>query len=95
VRSGELVASDESTVIAKPFLDVIVVKDSQSDRCFPDSTWTDESDWCAVFGETNDPLDQFVTSETGLRWWGRRFARCARWECKILGPSVAEVADLV
>jgi len=43
MRSGELVATDESTVITKPFFDTIVVEDSQGDRCFSDSTWTDES----------------------------------------------------
>ena len=52
-------------MIVKPFLDAIVVEDSQGDKCFPDSTWTDESDQGKVFGKANDPPDQLVASETG------------------------------
>ena len=32
---GELVATNEPTVISEPFLDAIVVEDSQSDGSFP------------------------------------------------------------
>jgi len=75
MRSEKLVATDESTMIVKPFLDAIVVEDSQGDKCFPDSTWTDESDQGKVFGKANDPPDQLVASETGLRGCGRQFFR--------------------
>ena len=34
-RGGELIAADEPTVVSKPFLDAIVVEDSQSDGRFP------------------------------------------------------------
>jgi len=74
MRSGELVATDESTVIAKPFLDALVVEDSQGDRRFPNSACTDESDGCTVFGKADDPLNQLVASETGLRWRGRQLS---------------------
>ena len=63
----ELVASDESTILAEPLLDAIVMKNSQSDRRLADSASTDEGDWSQVFGETDDPFDQFVASETGPR----------------------------
>ena len=41
---GELVATDESTVVSEPLLDAIVVKDGQGDSRFPDPPWTDESE---------------------------------------------------
>ena len=75
MRSGEPVATDESTVIAKSFLDAIVVENSQSDGCFPNPTWANESNRGTVFSESNNPLDQLVASETDLRWWGRQFPR--------------------
>ena len=74
---GELVATDEPTVVSKPFLDAIVVKDSQGDGCFPNPPCTDESDRCEVFSEANDLVDQLVTSKTGPWWWGRRLSKCA------------------
>ena len=70
-RSGELVATDEPTVLAKPLLDAILVENSPGDGCLPDPSCTDESDGCEGFGETNDLLDQFTASETGPRPWGR------------------------
>ena len=70
-RCGELVATDKSTAVSKSLVDAIMVKDSQSDRGFPDSSCADESDWSKVFCETNDLLDQFVASKTGPRWRGR------------------------
>jgi hypothetical protein len=70
-RSWELVATDESTVIAKPGLDAIVVKDGESDGCFPDPPCANEGDGFEVFGETNELLDQLVASETGPGWRGR------------------------
>jgi len=95
MRSGELVATDESAMITKPFPDAIVMEDSQGDGCFPDSTCTNESDRCTVFSESNDPLDQLVASKTGLRWWGRGFPRYAGFKCKTLGPLVVYITDLI
>ena len=60
----ELVASDEPTIIAETPLDAIVVKDCESDGCLADPSWTDQSDWGQVFSETDDLLNQFVTSTT-------------------------------
>jgi len=48
-----------------------MVKDCQSDRRFPDSPCTDESDWSEAFGQTDDLLDQLVPSETRPRGWWR------------------------
>ena len=70
-RSGELVATDESTVAAKSLFDAIVVEDSQSDGRLPDPASTDESDGCQVLRKTNDLLYQLVTSETDPRCRGR------------------------
>jgi hypothetical protein len=78
--SGELVTSDESTVIAKPFLDPIVVEDGQCDGCLSDPSGTDEGNGLEVFSETDDLLNQFVAPKNGSRWWGWRFSVNAR--CK-------------
>jgi hypothetical protein len=69
-RGRELVTSDEPTILAEPLLDAMVMKDGQGDGCLPDPASADESDWSQVFHETDDPLDQFVASETGpwRRW---------------------------
>ena len=77
-RGGELVATDEPAVISKPLLDSIVMEDGQSDGCFPNPPWTDESDWSEIFCEANDLLDQVVTSKTGSRPWGRWLSKYAR-----------------
>ena len=72
-RGWELIASDESTILAEPLLDALVVENGQSDRCLSDSSRTDECNWSQILGETDDPLDQFVTSKTSPRRRGRRF----------------------
>ena len=69
--TGELVTTDESAVVTESLFDAIVMKDSQSDGCLSDSTSTNEGDGCEVFGQTDDPLNQLVTSETGPRRRGR------------------------
>ena len=70
-RGGELVATNKPTVVSKPFLDAIVMQDSQSDGRFPDPPCADESDWSEVFREANDLRDQLVASNTGPWRWGR------------------------
>jgi hypothetical protein len=70
-RGGEFIATDEATVVTESLFDPIVVEDGESDGCLPDSTGTNESDGREVLGQTEDLLDQLVTSETGPRWWGR------------------------
>ena len=70
-RGCELVTTDESPVITKPFLDAIVVEDCQGYGCFPDATRTDESDWTEIFCKGDDAFDKFVTPETGPRRRGR------------------------
>jgi hypothetical protein len=70
-RSWELVTTNESTVVAKPVLNAIVVEDLERDRRFPNPPCTNESDRFEVFGESDDRLYQFVASETGPGWWGR------------------------
>ena len=56
-RGGEFVAADESTVVAKPFLDPIVVEDSQSDGCLANPTGTNESYGCEVYCQFDDLFD--------------------------------------
>ena len=85
-RSGELVTADEPTVVSKSSLDAIVVENGQGDGCFPNPPCSDESDWREVFCEINDLLDQFVASETGPRWRGWGFARCAEFKRDVLNP---------
>ena len=74
-RCGELVATNESTGVAKPFLDLIMVEDRQGNGRFPNPPWTDEGDWSRVFCETNDLLDKLVAPEKVPRRWGRRFSK--------------------
>ena len=83
-----MVATDEPTVMAKPLLDPIVVKNGQGDRRLPDSTSTNEGDWDKVLSETDYPLDQLVASEERPRWQRRGFSRCTAFKCKIIGPSI-------
>ena len=73
-RGGELIATDEPTVVTKPLLDPIVVEDGQGDGRLADSSGTNEGDWNEVLGETGYLLDQFVASKEGPRWWGREFS---------------------
>ena len=70
-RGGELVATNKSTVVSKPFLNAIVMEDSQSDRRFPDPPCADESDWGEIFREPNDLRDQLAAPNTGPRRRGR------------------------
>ena len=65
-----MVATDESTVVAEPFLDPIVMKDGKGNRRLSDPSRTDQSDGLEVFGQTNDLFDQLVASEAGP--WRRR-----------------------
>ena len=70
-RSGKLIATDESTVFSKSFLDTRVMEDGESDRGFSNPPSTDESNRLEVFGETNDLLDYVVAAETDPRRRGR------------------------
>ena len=81
----ELITADKPPVLAKPFLDPIVVEDGQGNGCFPDPACTDESDWSEVFDKANDLLNQFVPSETGPRRRRRGFSRYAVFKCKVTG----------
>ena len=57
VGGGELVAADKPAVDSEPFLDATMMKDGKSDRCFPDPSWSDESDRGHVFCEADDLVD--------------------------------------
>ena len=67
-RDGELVATDESTVVSEPLLDPVVVENGQGNGRLADSSGTNESDWDKVLGEIDYLLDQLVASEEGP--WG-------------------------
>ena len=71
----ELIASDEPIILAKLPLDMTAMKSGQGDRCLAGSASTNENNRGQVFGETNDPLDQFIASETGPGRWWRWFIR--------------------
>ena len=74
-RRRELVATDESTVISKPFLDSIVVEDREGNECFPDPPCADESDRFELFCVPNDLLDKLATAKTGPGRWRRQLSR--------------------
>jgi len=76
-RGRELVAADESTLVAKPLLDTVVVEDNQGDGSLPDSTGTNESERGEGFCKVDDFIDQLVTPETRPWWPGRKFTRYA------------------
>ena len=89
MRDRELITADESTVVAKPLLDPIVVENGQGDGCLADSASTDESDWIKVLNEVDRLLDQLVTSEQGP--WGQRrgLSGYATFRCKVTSSSLA------
>ena len=72
-RSRELVATDETTVVAKPFLDAAVVNRIEGNGSFPNSSCTDEGDGLEVLCETNYLLNQFFAPKTGPRRRRRYF----------------------
>ena len=61
----ELIAADESAVIAKLVPDASVVKDGESNRGLSDSPYTDEGEGLKVFCEPDNLFDQCVPTETG------------------------------
>ena len=95
VRCDELITPDESTVVTESLPDAIVMEDGQCDGRLPDPTDTDESDWCEVFGQTDDLLDQLAASEARPWGRGRRFATCAASKYKMVDPLAVYIADLV
>ena len=66
-RGWELVASDESTVLVKPLLDAMVMKNGQNDGCLADSTGTDEGHGREVYCQSDDIFNQLVTAENSPR----------------------------
>ena len=73
--SRKLIATHEPTVIAILVFDARVVEDGESDRCLPDPPCTDESDGLEIFGNSNNPLNEIVTSKTGPWRRGRKFPK--------------------
>ena len=94
-RGGELVATDEPTVIAESQFDTIFVEDCQSGGCLANSASTNESNWNEFVSEIDYLLDQLVASIEGPRWWGPGFSRYARFEYKIMDPLMVQIADLI
>ena len=79
IRYGELVATNESTVVTEESLsDSIMMEDGQSDGRLANSIGTDKTNGSEVFGKTDNLFNQLVTSKAGPRGWGRRFTRCAK-----------------
>ena len=74
-RGRELIAADESTVVAEPMLDTTVVEDGKGNRRFSNSACTDEGDWSEVFCETDDTLDKVLAPEADPRRLGRQFSK--------------------
>ena len=72
-----------------------MMEDGQSNGRLADSTGTNESDGCEVFGQIDGLLDQLIASETSPRGRGRRFTKCARTEYKIMDLLVVQIPDLV
>ena len=61
-------ATDEPTVVAKQFPDAVVVKDVQSDGCFPGPTRADENNECEAVEEVDDlRLSRKEVQSEGIR----------------------------
>ena len=74
-RGWELIATDESTVVAKSFFDPIVVENCEGNGCFPDPPCADEGDRFQIFGKTDNLLNQLIPSKTDPWGRGRGFTR--------------------
>ena len=72
--SGELIATDESTIVSKLGLDAIVVEDGERDRRLSNPACTDEGDWFEAFCKFDDLLDYIVTSNADPEGRGRGFS---------------------
>ena len=92
--SRKLIATDESTVLAEPCFDPIVLEGGKSDGCFPNPPCTDESDGFKVFGESDDLLDQLVTPETIPRCRRREFTKGNAIKREAADPVIFSIADL-
>ena len=90
-----MVAADKPAIVAKPSLDMIVVENSERNRCFTNSARTDESNWDEVLYQVDHPPDQLFASEESPWWQRRGFSRHAEFECQTMGLSVVQIADLV
>ena len=90
-----MVTADEVTVVAKALLDPIMVEDGQGDGGLADSASTDEGDWIKVLNKMDYLLDQLVASEEGSRWQRRGLSGYAMFKCKIMGPSIVSISNLV
>ena len=62
-RGGELVTANEPTVVTETLFDAIVVEDGESDGRLANSASTNESEWSEVFRQTDELLDQLVSSK--------------------------------
>ena len=49
-----MIASDESSILAKSFFDPVVVEDGEGNGCLPDPTCADKSDRFKAFNESDD-----------------------------------------
>ena len=81
---GESVTPKESTVLATPLLDSVIMKDSECVRGLPDSACTDERR-SEISGQTNHLLDQLTTPKIGPQLAGRE---------KVLQICQAEMSDI-
>jgi len=64
-RGREFVATNESTVVAKPPLDPIIVESDQGDGCLANPASANESDRSKVLNQSNYLFDQLVASKEG------------------------------
>ena len=73
MREGcrELIAPDETTVLAETLLGATVMEDLQCNRCLANPSSTDQGNGLEVFGEANDFLNQFVAAKADPWRWGR------------------------
>ena len=86
---------DEPAVFSKLLLDLVIVEEGQGNGCLANSTSTNESNGCEVFGKADNLLDEIITSKAGW-WWGRQFSQWdARSTFETMNYMVFETTDLV
>ena len=94
-RGREFVATDESAVMAESLLDPVIMKNSQGDGRFANSTRADESDRSKALDEIDYLFDQLVASKEGPRWKRGGFSKYARFRRKMVGTPGVQISDLV
>ena len=62
-RGWELIAADESAILAEPAFYAFIVEGRQNDGCLSNPSGTDQGDWRELLCQTGDLVDQLIPSK--------------------------------